>query len=109
MNKFSVELIKCDVFCWLVGSGTPFGKTLLPEFCHIFKPISGYTGLIRQTFNTILDEDYADFTICVGTTLLECEDCYLGMRFVDVIMTCLMDLMAKITLVPLEVLSITYI
>ena len=26
--KFSVELVKCDVFFWLVGSGTLFGKTL---------------------------------------------------------------------------------
>ena len=32
----------------------------------------------------MLDEDYAAFTICVGTKLLECEDCYLGMRFIDV-------------------------
>ena len=55
MNKFSMELVKCDVFCWFVGSGTSFGKTLLPAFCHIFKPISGYTGTSRQNFNTILD------------------------------------------------------
>ena len=32
----------------------------------------------------MIDEYYADFTICVGTNILECEDCYLGMHFVDV-------------------------
>ena len=37
MNKLSVELVKRDVFCWIVGYGTPFGKTLLPAFCCIFK------------------------------------------------------------------------
>ena len=29
----------------------------------------------------MLGEDYTAFTICVGTKLLEYEDCYLGMRF----------------------------
>ena len=84
MKKLSVELVKLDVFCWLVGSGTPFGKTLSPEFRSTFKAILGYSGLIRQTFNTMLDEDYYDFTICVETKLLECEDYHLGMRLVDV-------------------------
>ena len=28
MNKLSVELVKYDVFRWLVGSGTQFGKTI---------------------------------------------------------------------------------
>ena len=32
----------------------------------------------------MLDEEYAAFTICVVTKLLECEDYYLGMRFVGV-------------------------
>ena len=32
----------------------------------------------------MLDEDYAAFTIFFGTKLLECEDCYFGMCFVDV-------------------------
>ena len=59
MNKFSVELVKCGMFCWLVGSRTPFEKKLLPKFCHIFKLISGYTRLSRQTWNTMVDEDYA--------------------------------------------------
>ena len=72
MKKSSVELVKRDVFFWLVGSGTPFEKTLSPAFCCIFKPISGYTGLRRQTFNTMLDEDYDAFTICVVTKLLGC-------------------------------------
>ena len=84
MKKLSMELVKRDVFCWLVGSGMPFVKTLSPAFYRTFKPISGYTGLSRQTFNTMIDEDYASFTICVGTKLLECEECYLGMHFVDV-------------------------
>ena len=69
------------MFCWLVGYGTPFGKTLSPAFRRIFKQISGYPGLSRHTFNTMLGEDYTAFTICVGTKLLEYEDCYLGMRF----------------------------
>ena len=41
MKKLSVELIKRDVFLWIVGSGTPFGKTISPSFCRILKPISG--------------------------------------------------------------------
>ena len=32
----------------------------------------------------MLDENYAAFTICVGTNILECEDCYLFMRFFNV-------------------------
>ena len=32
----------------------------------------------------MLDEDYADFTICVLTKLIEFEYCYLGMLFVNV-------------------------
>ena len=45
MKKSSVELVKHDVFCWIVGSGTTFGKTQSTAVCRIFKPISGYTGL----------------------------------------------------------------
>ena len=30
------------------------------------------------------DEDYNAFIICFGTKILECEDCYLGIWFVDV-------------------------
>ena len=83
-KKSSVELVKRDEFHWIFGSVTPFGKTLPPSFRSMFKPILGYTGLIRKTFNTMRDEDCAAFTVCVGTTILECEDFYLGMRFFNV-------------------------
>ena len=79
-----MELVKRDAFRWIFGSVTPFGKTLPPSFCSMFKPILVYTGLIKNTFNTIRDEDCAAFTVCVGTTILECEDFYLGMRFFNV-------------------------
>ena len=77
-KKSSVELVKRDAFRWIFGSVTPFGKTLPPSFCSMFKPILVYTGLIKNTFNTIRDEDCAAFTVCVGTTILECEEFYLG-------------------------------
>jgi hypothetical protein len=69
MKKLSMEVVKRDVFRWLIASGTPFVKTLAPSFHGIFATkisgISGYTGLSRQTFNTLIDEDYT-----VSTPLL---------------------------------------
>ena len=73
INKLSVELVKRDVFCCLVVSVIPFGKKHPPEFCCIFKPITVYTGLRIQAFNTMFDEEYADFTIFVETKIIECE------------------------------------
>jgi hypothetical protein len=68
------------------GSGTQFAKTCAPSFCGIFvtQISGGYTGLSRQTFNTMIDEDYTYFANCIGTKLRECEDRCLSMRFVDV-------------------------
>jgi hypothetical protein len=77
MKNSSLEVVKRDVFHWLIASGTPFVKTLAPSFHRIFSTqisgISGYTGLSRYTFNTMIDEDYTAFTHCVGTKLHECE------------------------------------
>jgi hypothetical protein len=65
-KKSSMEVVKRDVFRWLIASGTPFAKTLAPSFRRIFATqisgIPGYTGLSRQTFNTMLDKDYTAFT-----------------------------------------------
>jgi hypothetical protein len=88
MKKSAVEVMKRDVYRWLVASGTPFLKTQAPSFRRIFgTQLSGaakFVGLSRQTFNSMLDDDYTSFTHCVGTKLRECEDRYFGMRFVDV-------------------------
>jgi hypothetical protein len=69
MKTLSVKVVKRYVFRWLIASGTPFVKTIAPSFHGIFDSkisgISGYTGLSRQTFNTMIDEEYT-----VSTPLL---------------------------------------
>ena len=85
MHRTAVEIIKRDIFRWLISSGTPFAKTLSPSFRRIFlTPFKGYTGLSRATFNSLLDGEYTSFAKSVGDKLRECESHYLGMRFVDV-------------------------
>jgi hypothetical protein len=83
-----MEVVKRDMFRWLIASGIPFAKTLDPSLHRIFaikiSGISAYTGISRQNFNTLFDEDYTGFTHFVGTKLRECEYHYLGMRFVGV-------------------------
>ena len=88
MKKSCIEIIKRDVYRWIVASGTPFSKTQAPSFRRIFETklsgVGAYSGLSRQTFNSMLDDDNTSFTHYVGTKLRDCEERYLGMRFVDV-------------------------
>ena len=97
MNKYSMKLFKCDVFCWIFGYGTPFGKTLSPAFCRIYKPISGYTSLCSQTFNTIFDEDYPSIAIFLEPIFFNMKTVTSAWNLSMFIMICITKLMEKLS------------